>query len=268
MSKFLFVFYDGESNSQLHQTVAQTLRTMALESRKDAFSFVAVPSKSYIHHFQSFVDDEFDTNLWPSALILDVGVDVKKYAMPLHDILGQEMNDNNNKQKDKKLKAALVETFLEGYEKGTLKRYLRNEAISYSQTRSEHGLISINSTRFQTDLLKNKADKEFFLVFYAPWCGHCRRFEVAFDPIAKVLRKHTSKIGFYKMDATKNDVDHPMIEFNRVPHTRFMSAADRFSTSLVFEPSADELTLDGTKAFLRKHSMYYEEIKGAAVDEL
>jgi len=50
------------------------------------------------------------------------------------------------------------------------------------------------------------AEKDALLFFYAPWCGHCRKFEPVYVELASKLASVPSLL-VAKIDATQNDVE-------------------------------------------------------------
>merc|ERR1711941_168137 len=49
-------------------------------------------------------------------------------------------------------------------------------------------------------------EKDVLVNFYAPWCGHCRKFEPLYKELAKKL-KHVKSLKIMKLDATRNEVE-------------------------------------------------------------
>lgn len=56
------------------------------------------------------------------------------------------------------------------------------------------------------DQLVTKSDKDIFIEFYAPWCGHCKALAPTWDELGNKL-KNEPGVDIVKLDATAND--HP-----------------------------------------------------------
>ena len=57
-------------------------------------------------------------------------------------------------------------------------------------------------------LLNN--DKDVMVVFYAPWCHHCKEFLPKYEEIAKIL-KGNNKLLLAKIDGSSNEVENVLI---------------------------------------------------------
>merc|ERR1712000_351684 len=53
--------------------------------------------------------------------------------------------------------------------------------------------------------------KDVLVNFYAPWCGHCKKFEPQYKDLAKKL-KHVQSLRISKLDATRNEVEGMTIQ--------------------------------------------------------
>merc|ERR1712025_210614 len=53
-------------------------------------------------------------------------------------------------------------------------------------------------------------DHDVLVNFFAPWCGHCKKFEPNYKSLAKKL-KHVPTLKIMKIDATRNEVENIQI---------------------------------------------------------
>ncbi|CAG7710437.1 unnamed protein product [Allacma fusca] len=54
---------------------------------------------------------------------------------------------------------------------------------------------------------KNAALENSLVMFYAPWCGHCKRLKPEFDKAAELLRDDDPQIALVKVDCTEGGKD-------------------------------------------------------------
>lgn len=264
LGKFVFVFADEEDPAaNKTASIRKALKSLAKQHWPEAINFVSVSSKEYMSSFNNIVGEDFLPNYWPGALMLDVGGGFRKFHVPMHEVL-----QTQTAFLDEALTHFLKEEVLQKYFQHELKPYLRNEVIEDEDYQGQLHLRHVNSTYFHEILLKKKAEQEFMILFHAPWCGHCRRFEAAFSPLVAQVRSATKRIGFYKVDATKNDIDHPEISLLRVPYIRFFTARDNFKHPVPFDHRTDNLDLKQLKHFFSEHSEYSQEMSGISAGEL
>jgi len=99
--------------------------------------------------------------------------------------------------------------FVTDYEKGKLKPYLRSEPDPSPEDAVPKGGVGILVGNSFTDAAQDE-DKDVLVDFYAPWCGHCRKFEPQYKLLAKSL-KHVLTLRITKLDATRNEVENMQI---------------------------------------------------------
>ena len=120
----------------------------------------------------------------PTVWILDTKKDIKKYIME------GEINEKN------------LLDFIDGWEKGKLKRHLKTQ----EEPKDNNGdIFVVVGKSFQKEVIEN--DKDVMLVFYAPWCGHCKQLLPKYEEAAKKLKAKNPKIVLAKMDATENEIE-------------------------------------------------------------
>merc|ERR1712217_584893 len=74
---------------------------------------------------------------------------------------------------------------------------------SLEEKRAEVVGVLVGSTFADTT---QDTSKDVLVDFYAPWCGHCRKFEPIYKELAKRL-KHVKTLKIYKIDATRNEIE-------------------------------------------------------------
>ena len=120
----------------------------------------------------------------PSVRILDTRKDLRKYIME------GEISEKN------------IDDFIAKWEKGTLKPHLKTQ----EEPKENNGdIFVVVGKTFQKEVIDN--DKDVFIVFYAPWCGHCKQLLPKYEEAAKKLKEKNPKLLLAKMDATENEVE-------------------------------------------------------------
>ncbi|CAG5097188.1 Oidioi.mRNA.OKI2018_I69.XSR.g14970.t1.cds [Oikopleura dioica] len=93
-----------------------------------------------------------------------------------------------------------VRQFIQQYQNGELKFYVKS-AEPPEENNDPVKIVTGNT--FKSIVLDE--EKDVFVEFYAPWCGHCKTLEPIWEELAQTLLED-EKILFAKMDATAN---HP-----------------------------------------------------------
>mmetsp|Transcript_85242 Transcript_85242/g.155351 ORF Transcript_85242/g.155351 Transcript_85242/m.155351 type:complete len:624 (+) Transcript_85242:36-1907(+) len=101
----------------------------------------------------------------------------------------------------KGLKSDAIVKFAKEYEKGSLKPWLKSEPEPQGSTGPVGVLVGTNFYKEAHD-----EAKDVLVDFYAPWCGHCRKFEPNYKNLARKLR-HVKSLKITKIDATRNEVE-------------------------------------------------------------
>eukprot|EP00386_Alphamonas_edax_P014608 GDKI01044812.1.p1 GENE.GDKI01044812.1~~GDKI01044812.1.p1 ORF type:complete len:551 (-),score=181.42 GDKI01044812.1:1570-3222(-) len=98
---------------------------------------------------------------------------------------------------------ASVTQFVLDFQANALKPYLKSEPVPEDDLNRGPVRNVVGST-FETEVKAN--DQDVIVTFYAPWCGHCRKFAPIFREAAKRL-KYVSSVKFAQFDATRNELE-------------------------------------------------------------
>jgi len=144
------------------------------EANKGKLSFTWVDAVKYAQHVQNL-------GITQTPGILIAGDDNKKF------LFEGAVSD-----------ADALKTFFDGYSAGTLSAHLKSEAVP--ETNDEPVYVLVGS---EFDKVVGK-DKDVFVEFYAPWCGHCKKLAPEYDNVGKAFGD-VGSVVIAKVDATEND---------------------------------------------------------------
>merc|ERR1712014_246676 len=102
--------------------------------------------------------------------------------------------------------AASLVALVEDFEADKLKPFLKSEEPPASQTGPVYNLVGSTFDSIVMD-----PSKDVLVMFYAPWCGHCKKLEPVYRDVAKKL-EGVGTLVIAKIDATANDVEGVDIE--------------------------------------------------------
>jgi len=133
-------------------------------------------------------------------------VDAQKYAQHVQNLGITETpgiliaGDNNKKFlfEGKVTNSDDLKAFFDGYSAGTLTPHMKSEPVP--ETNDEPVYVLVGS-EFENVIGK---DKDVFVEFYAPWCGHCKRLAPEYEKVGEAFADVDSVV-IAKLDATEND---------------------------------------------------------------
>ena len=159
----------------------------------------------------------------PSIRIIDTRKELKKYIME------KEINEEN------------ILEFISGWEKGILKRHLKSQ----EEPKENKGpILEVVGKTFQREVINN--DKDVMLVFYAPWCGHCKKLLPEYEKAANKLKENNPKVVLAKMDATENEIES--VEITGFPTIKFYPGNKKDKKPMDYN---GERTMDGIIKYLQ-----------------
>lgn len=122
-----------------------------------------------------------------------------------------------------------IKTFLGNYLSGKLIHKLKSEPSPTKRTLSS-GVQILTGNNFN-ELVMLQTKKHTIVQFYAPHCGHCKRFNVIWKELGELIHHFHwgSMIDVMMMDVTKNDVMHEMIDLVSLPSVYFFPKGEKDS---------------------------------------
>ena len=132
----------------------------------------------------------------PSVRIADTRIDLKKYNME------GEINEKN------------ILKFIEDWENNKLKPHLKS---AEEPKENKDDVFVVVGKTYEKEVINN--DKDVMLLFYAPWCGHCKALHPKYEKKKKKLKEKNPKLLLAKIDATENEVEN--INISGFPTVKF-----------------------------------------------
>ncbi|KAF8822510.1 putative thioredoxin [Cardiosporidium cionae] len=118
----------------------------------------------------------------------------------------EETRDSPSKYKplfDVPVNKESIIQFLEDFSANRLRPYVKSELPPDSNT--EEDVKTLVGETFEVEV--RNSSKDSFVMFHAPWCGHCRELLPAFTELA-IRLKTVDDLDIAKLDATRNEVQN------------------------------------------------------------
>jgi len=110
------------------------------------------------------------------------------------------------KPENTEFSAEVFNKFVGGVLDGSVGKFLMSEEIPVSND----GLVKVIVSKQFNEIVKVE-DKGVLVMFYAPWCGHCKTIKPVFEKLGEHF-KDSEKYVIGSMDATANEVDGEEIQ--------------------------------------------------------
>lgn len=139
-----------------------------------------------------------------------VGLDASQFGMhaqnlnmeeefPLFVIHDLEKNKKYGINQSKPLDNNEIAQFVQKFRAGKLEPIVKSEPIPETQNSSVYHLVGSEHDSIV------KSDKDVFVKYFAPWCGHCKRLAPIFEELAELYDGKDVIIA--EVDHTLNDVE-------------------------------------------------------------
>ena len=124
-------------------------------------------------------------NNLPTIRIIDTtGQYIKKYKME------EDLNEKN------------ILKFVDNWENKKIKSYVKSEEIPKD---NNGDVFIIVGNTFEKEVINNK--KDVMVLFYSPWCYHCKALLPKYEEVAKTLKDKNTNLLLTKINAIENEIE-------------------------------------------------------------
>lgn len=163
---------------------------------------------------------------FPRVLIAEVRKGPKKYVM------SGDINEEN------------ILKFIDDWFYEKLTPYKKSQ----KEPKENDGPVQILvGNSFDREVLAN--DRDVMILFYAPWCGHCKKFMPVYEDIAKKLKKNNPMLVFAKIDSADNEVEN--IDIHSFPTIKFFPGNKKYQFPVTYN---GDRTLEDIQDFISKNA--------------
>jgi len=153
---------------------------------------------------------------------------------------------------DGKFSADAVMEFFQAFVDDELEKFVKSEDVP---TKDEGHVKKVVGKNFNQ--IVNDPEKDVFIEFYAPWCGHCRQLEPKYEQLAKKL-KNVNSLVIAKIDATANDFPREQFDVGGYP-TIYLKPAGKGKKVIKYDGARE--VEDMTKWLQKKVKIPFEKKK-------
>ena len=135
-------------------------------------------------------------------------IDVRKKEIPTVRIMVtayQEMKKYRFNKKE--ITEENLLKFIKDWKNQKIKPMLKSEKVP---AKNDGDVFVLVGSNYEEEVINS--DKDVMVLFYAPWCGHCKSLHPKYEKMAKKLKPKNKKLLIAKIDYTENEVENISIE--------------------------------------------------------
>lgn len=130
----------------------------------------------------------------------DFGIDMARLSKENSPAVVAKDQDGKKYAMQEKFSVESLVKFVESLLAGKLEPFMKSEE---EPDNTDAGVKIAVAKNFES--LVTKSEKDIFIEFYAPWCGHCKALAPAWEELGNKLKDEPG-VDIVKIDATANDI--------------------------------------------------------------
>lgn len=135
-----------------------------------------------------------------AAELAEYGIDMTRLSKEQSPGVVAKDKDGKKYALQEKFSVDSLTKFVEAFVDGKLEPFMKSEDEPDNE---DAGVKTAVGKNF--DKLVIKSEKDIFIEFYAPWCGHCKSLAPTWEELGNRLKDETG-VDIVKIDATANDI--------------------------------------------------------------
>lgn len=132
--------------------------------------------------------------------LAEYGIDMAKLSREHSPAVVAKDRDGKKYALQEKFSVESLSKFVESFIDGKLDAFMKSEEEPDNEGAGVKVAVAKNFEKLVT-----KSEKDIFIEFYAPWCGHCKALAPTWEELGNKLKDEPG-VDVVKLDATANDI--------------------------------------------------------------